>query len=380
MKTRKLPFSLLLLLMASCATQKDVKQVESNVKQVETKVDVLSSKTVESKSELASSIDELLEKQHKRIDQWKKETEGEFQVILKNQADLKADFSSISEKLNRLSGRTEETDHFIRRFEEKITRMEERIKLLNALLMESQLAQGQREADVRALEARVKSFDVLLMESQLTQSQQMTGLRRDMLAAAEAMDSAMQGLERSARNGKPDKTAKDPKADKAPKAIKDDKSALKKDAAKKTEAKKEETTAPAAPASEKSPEELYRGAYRNFLKADFAAAAAEFAEYVKRFPDADLGGNSQFWLGESLANMEKMKEAREAFELTEIKYPRSSKAPTALLRAAEIAATQGDLAAARAFLGKIRDNYPATLEGTMVDERLKALTAHTDKE
>jgi len=144
--------------------------------------------------------------------------------------------------------------------------------------------------------------------------------------------------------------------------------------AEKTEepAAKEKPAKPVKPVAA-SADDLYNSAYRNFLKGDFAQAAVEFTEYVKRYPGTDLSDNSQYWLGEAYANQGKMKEAAEAFNLTAKNYPKSTKAPSALWRAAEIFEKFGAREEVRAILTKIRDNYPASYEAGLAEEKLRAM-------
>lgn len=364
---------------AACATQKDVKQIES-------KVDVLSTKTVESKSALASTMDDVLEKQ-KKMESWEKDAESRFQLFLKNQADLRADITSLDMKLKTISGQEEESAHSMKKIGEKLSRMEERIKALNTSLMETQMAQGQQLTEIgngmaeskkqqetlRQLGEDVGVLKKLLMDSQLLQGQQIMETRRDMQIALARLNLSVDRLGGGGKAEKPEPAGKGGKPDKS-KAAKPEKGAKAENG---KEDKKGEGEPPPVPAGA---EELYGSAYRNFLKGDFAAAAKEFSEYVKRFSSEDLAGNSQYWLGEALANMGKSKEALDAFNLTAKNFPNSSKAPAALLRASEIARAGGDKAGARAFLEKIRDNYPASLEGATVDDKLKELAAHADKE
>lgn len=120
-----------------------------------------------------------------------------------------------------------------------------------------------------------------------------------------------------------------------------------------------------------SAEDLYNSAYNNFINGRYAQAEEEFHEYVKRNPNTDLSDNSQFWLGESLANQGKLKEAVEAFNLVATRYPNSTKTPTALWRSAELLQKLGSPEKSRQTLKELADGYPGSSEAANARKKLK---------
>ncbi len=316
--------------MATKATESKT-EMSSTLKKVESKVDVLASKATESKSELSSSLGDVLHKQE-TFERWQKSTEERFQVFVRNQADIKADLDAIDRKINGLGGGTEETQHMLKKLDGRLAKQDERLRELYLTFVDTGMNQ------------QLKS----------------EALRRDMTALLERTRTDVAEIHAAVVKQKK-KTA----APAAPPA--------KKAAPVKAEAKKETpAAAPAAP-SGRSADELYGGGYMDYLKGDFAAAEAEFAEYVRRFPNTDLSANAQYWTAEALANQGKLKEALAAFGDTVKNFPRGAKAATALWRAAEIAEKEGDRDKARELFRKIVDNYPTSYEAAMVEDKLKTL-------
>src|SRR4030095_10514407 len=87
------------------------------------------------------------------------------------------------------------------------------------------------------------------------------------------------------------------------------------------------------------PQDIYQASYLDFSKGSYALAIAGFREFLRRFPEHELAGNAQYWVGEahySLArghsNQNQPDRAREALEqaVTEFRrvvanYPRAEK-------------------------------------------------------
>lgn len=326
---------LMLAVLAACATPRDIKQVE-------TKVDVLTTKATESKTEMTSSLGDVLHKQE-TFERWQNATEERFRVFVRNQADIKADLDSIDRKINGLGGGSEETQHMLKKLDGRLAKLDERLR-------EFSLTFADVDERLAKLEGRLHEQYLMAIETGMNQQLKIEALQRGITAEMAEIRALIAGQLKKA-----------PPAKKGPPE--------KKTAPKKVEAKKE--TPPAPPG--RSADELYSGGYTDYLKGDFAAAEAAFAEYVQRFPDTGLTGNAQYWAAEALANQGKSKEAVEAFSLAVKNFPRGAKAATALWRAAEILEKMGDRDKAREFLREIVDNYPTSYEAAMVEDKLKTL-------
>lgn len=91
---------------------------------------------------------------------------------------------------------------------------------------------------------------------------------------------------------------------------------------------------PQATASDASAKQLYEAAYGHLLQQDYPTAEAAFNEFLKRFPNDQLAGNAQYWLGETYFVRGQFKAAANAFLKGYQTYGRSVKAPDSLLKLA----------------------------------------------
>ncbi len=91
---------------------------------------------------------------------------------------------------------------------------------------------------------------------------------------------------------------------------------------------------PQATASDASAKQLYEAAYGHLLQQDYPAAEAAFNEFLQRFPNDQLAGNAQYWLGETYFVRGQFKPAANAFLKGYQTYGRSVKAPDSLLKLA----------------------------------------------
>ena len=95
-------------------------------------------------------------------------------------------------------------------------------------------------------------------------------------------------------------------------------------------------TAPAAPAGTDggNPKQLYEQAYGFLLAQDYAAAETAFSDFLQKYPNDNLAGNAQYWLGETHFFRGQFKAAAAAYYKGYQTYARSAKAPDSLLKLA----------------------------------------------
>jgi TolA-binding protein len=147
-------------------------------------------------------------------------------------------------------------------------------------------------------------------------------------------------------------------------------------------------TASARPATGAlQPQDIYQASYLDFSKGSYPLAIAGFREFVRRFPDHELAGNAQYWIGEahysiarSHANAGQTDKATEALEqaVTEFRrvvanYPRGEKAPAALFKEALALIDLKQPALAQARLQYLIDNFPQAEETPLARDRLSTL-------
>ncbi len=285
-----------------------------SVMEIERRVDIVAGQQDELVSDLKTGLvkrlDEISEKQ-RSFTASQQRTALVFDRTLKNEADIKHDLEKLYAKLENVMGKEEEKKHYA-----------------------SKLAEN-----VKSLEKRINTVQLLIMEANLAHSQKLESLRQELNRSIAAIH---------------EKPAEEPEKEKAPE-------------------KKQETAKPEKLPSVISADELYNKAYKSFLAGNYVRSEAEFADYVRRYPNTDLSDNSQYWLGEALANQGKPEEAAAAFALMADKYPGSSKAPAALWRAAQLWEKQDNKKNMLKTLRKIRENYPSSYEASLAQEKLDSI-------
>jgi tol-pal system protein YbgF len=348
----------LVVILASCASQKDVSQVA-------TKMDVLEKQNATSGATITASLSDMqriqkeMEESLRRMEENLRKIEDNLSINMRNQADVKLDQDTQTARINTVTANLDENAHYLKQLDEKIRKLDEKIRELQLLSMESSLANSQKietgrkgiADSIAVLAARVEELHKSIpQKGQKNQEKKGAGAPSADESASPAAEKPDGGETVNPEAGAEEKPAGKPASKTAEKKIKIPKTI--------------------------SAEDLFNGAYKNFLKGDYSQAQAEFAEYIKRYPNTDLSDNSQYWMGEALANQGKLKESVEAFNLTAKNYPKSPKAPSALWRAAEILGKLGSKEEVRAILVKIHDNYPASYEAAFAEEKLKAIEGH----
>ncbi len=112
-----------------------------------------------------------------------------------------------------------------------------------------------------------------------------------------------------------------------------------------------------------TPRDEYDLAYGYVLRKDYALAEDGFRGFLSKYPSDRLAGDANYWLGESLFQRQRFRDAAEAFLNVSTKYESSGKAPDALLRLGQSLAALGEKEAACASLGEVLRKYPRASAG-----------------
>jgi tol-pal system protein YbgF len=107
-----------------------------------------------------------------------------------------------------------------------------------------------------------------------------------------------------------------------------------------------------------SPQDEYDMAYGYVLHKDYALAEQAFRDFLKKYPDERLGPDAQYWLGESLFQRQRYRDAAESFLAVSTKYEQAGKAPDSLLRLGQSLAALNQKEAACATLAEVGRKYP----------------------
>jgi tol-pal system protein YbgF len=107
-----------------------------------------------------------------------------------------------------------------------------------------------------------------------------------------------------------------------------------------------------------TPKDEYDLAYGYVLRKDYALAEDALRAFLKKYPSDRLVADANYWLGESLFQRQRYREAAESFLTVSTKFESSGKAPDSLLRLAQSLAALKEKEAACATLGEIPRKYP----------------------
>jgi tol-pal system protein YbgF len=112
-----------------------------------------------------------------------------------------------------------------------------------------------------------------------------------------------------------------------------------------------------------TPRDEYDLAYGYVLRKDYALAEEGFRGFLSKHPGDRLAGDANYWLGESLFQRQRFRDAAEVFLNVSTKFESSGKAPDALLRLGQSLAALGEKEAACASLGEVLRKYPRASAG-----------------
>lgn len=139
-------------------------------------------------------------------------------------------------------------------------------------------------------------------------------------------------------------------------------------------------TAPLAPrasvpAGTGNPQQDYDAAFALLRQADYPAAEQALRSFVARYPQSELAGNAQYWLGETYYVRRDYQNAAVAFADGYRNYPRSAKAPDTLLKLGmSLAAVKKDQDACAVYdrLSKDYPQAPEVIRRRVAEERRKS--------
>ena len=133
------------------------------------------------------------------------------------------------------------------------------------------------------------------------------------------------------------------------------------------------STQPAAPASVRTEQADFDGALGELRQGRYDEAAIRFQRFLDSYPNSALGGDAQYWLGESYYFSQDYGAAKQTFIAVGLNYPQSARLPDALLKLGYIYGQQGDNDQAREVLEKLVQAYPGTQAASLAERRLQML-------
>jgi len=116
--------------------------------------------------------------------------------------------------------------------------------------------------------------------------------------------------------------------------------------------------APATLPPSQTPRDEFDLGYGYMLRKDYALAEDTLRGFLSKYPGDPLASEATFWLGESLFQRQRYRDAAEAFLNVTTKHETAAKAPDALLRLGQSLAALGEKEAACASLGEVQRKFP----------------------
>jgi tol-pal system protein YbgF len=118
---------------------------------------------------------------------------------------------------------------------------------------------------------------------------------------------------------------------------------------------------------------MYKVAYQAFQKGDGEGARKKFEAFLKQYPNTQLSGHAQFWIGETYYKEKDFEKAILEYEKAITKYPEDSKVPAALFKQALAFLELGDRTNARNLFRRVIERYPRSGQAEMAKKNLEAM-------
>jgi tol-pal system protein YbgF len=121
------------------------------------------------------------------------------------------------------------------------------------------------------------------------------------------------------------------------------------------------------------PDILYNNALRDYNGGNNDLASQEFSDYIKFYPNTDLAGNANFYLGEIQFRQGKFQQAAQSYDQVLQNFPSGNKAASAQLKKGFSLLEAGKQEDGVVELRHVIQRYPHSPEATQARERLKKL-------
>jgi tol-pal system protein YbgF len=120
-------------------------------------------------------------------------------------------------------------------------------------------------------------------------------------------------------------------------------------------------------------QDAYTRAFDALKSTDYAGAITRFRDLLRTYPQSQLAGNAQYWLGEAYYVTHDYDNAVVAFRAVGEQYPQSPKVPDALVKLGLTQIDQKKLVEARATLKQVVQRFPGTDAAKLATTRLQTI-------
>lgn len=145
----------------------------------------------------------------------------------------------------------------------------------------------------------------------------------------------------------------------------------------KAETEKKPEQKPAAPVEREKPPlteaDVYNQILTTYRDGKYEKAISDFKDFLKKYPNSELGDNAQFWIGEAYMALKQYEQAILAYQEVIKDYPKGNKVPSAMLRQAIAFSELNDKISARLLFKKVLKDYPDSPEAKIAQAKLEAL-------
>jgi len=117
----------------------------------------------------------------------------------------------------------------------------------------------------------------------------------------------------------------------------------------------------------------YTRAFDALKSTDYAGAITRFRDFLRTYPQSQLAGNAQYWLGEAYYVTHDYDNAVAAFRAVGEQYPQSPKVPDALVKLGLTQIDQKKLVEARATLKQVVQRFPGSDAAKLATTRLQTI-------
>ena len=124
-----------------------------------------------------------------------------------------------------------------------------------------------------------------------------------------------------------------------------------------------------------SEQAAYTHAFDALKTTDYASAITRFRDFLRSYPQSQLAGNAQYWLGEAYYVTHDYDNAAASFRAVGEQYPQSPKVPDALLKLGLTQIDQKKLTEARATLKQVGQRFPNSDAAKLAAARLQNIPA-----
>ena len=111
-----------------------------------------------------------------------------------------------------------------------------------------------------------------------------------------------------------------------------------------------------------TPETLYERSNESLLRRQFGEAEQGFRGFVEKYPDHNLAGSAQYWLGETYYAQGDYRQAAQNFLNGYKQYPKSRRAPDSLLKLGMSLNKLGQTQQACASFGALSEKFPNAVD------------------